>query len=64
MKGEILFSLFNLSALTTIRVIYYDREEDLMLETIPSRVEPFIQGQRERWTPLTKIMHLSYPRLG
>ena len=23
-----------------------------------------IQGQRERWTPLTKIMHLSYPRLG
>ena len=24
----------------------------------------FYQGQRERWTPLTKIMRLSYPRLG
>ena len=22
------------------------------------------QGQRERWTPLTKIMRLSCPRLG
>ena len=35
-----------------------------MLETKPRRVKPLIQGQRERWTPLTKIMHLSYPRLG
>ena len=32
MKGEILFSLFNLTAFTTVRVMYYDREEkDLML---------------------------------
>ena len=64
MKGEILFSLFNLTALTTLRVMYYDREEDLIMETEPRRVKALNQGQRERWTPLTKIMHLSYPRLG
>ena len=64
MKGEILFSLFNLTAFTTVRVMYFDREDDLMLETKPRRVKASNQGQRERWTPLTKIMHLSYPRLG